>query len=74
MGYPAVTKDTPAAEFLALAGLSKFVTLFEEDGFDDVESLLCIKEQSDWEELAGRGFKRGHKLKLLSKLKELGLG
>lgn len=71
----AITKDTSAADFLTLAGLSKFTGLFVDEGFDDVESLAAIEklEPGYWEELAKRGFKLGHKLKLLNKLQELGL-
>jgi len=58
---------TPASEVLQQLRLGAHVSLFEEEGIDDVQSILALTP-TDWDALAQQGFKRGHKAKLLQAL------
>lgn len=68
--------STPAAQILASLRLEAHAALFEAEGLDDIETIVALNrlDPAYWDVLAAppHHFKRGHRLKLLSKLAQLG--
>merc|ERR1719240_1786879 len=55
------------ADFLEGLGLSRYISLFNDHGFDDMETVLEMEE----EHMEKMGIAMGHKLKISKKIREL---